>query len=73
MRTVITSKSFRGLNVRKKDKRKIKHHLFKQSKIHSVSSCTRGTRLCMKMVAFMEVLKLKVIDVAERQKICVVN
>lgn len=31
-RTVITSKSFRGLNVRKKDKRKIKQHLFKQSK-----------------------------------------
>ena len=30
-RTVITSKSFRGLNVRKKDKRKIKHNLFKQS------------------------------------------
>jgi len=31
-KTVITSKSFRGLNIRKKDKRRIKQHLFKQSK-----------------------------------------
>ncbi|KAF6031814.1 FAM207A [Bugula neritina] len=29
-KTVITSKSFRGLNIRKKDKRRIKQHLFKQ-------------------------------------------
>ena len=71
MRTVITSKSFRGLNVRKKDKRKIKHHLFKQSKIHSVSSCTRGMCLCMKMVEFMEVVMKKAIGVAERP--CAVN
>ncbi|XP_067938312.1 ribosome biogenesis protein SLX9 homolog [Watersipora subatra] len=29
-KTIITSKSFRGLNIRKKDKRKIKQHLFKR-------------------------------------------
>lgn len=32
-KTVITSKSFRGLNIRKRDRRKIKQNLFKQSRI----------------------------------------
>ena len=48
-RTVITSKSFRGLNVRKKDKRKIKHNLFKQSMwlfhLHNMLSLSCHIRL----------------------------
>lgn len=44
-KTVVTSKSFRGLNVRKKDKRKIKHTLFKQSTSISHQRTTKSYKI----------------------------